>query len=233
MHARMLAVSPRCKDFIMARRSHLLYDIRERDFNLTSSPLYFTRILSIIILLCVFLSLLGTCSAQTQCTGNSGCFPLIGNLATGRSINVSSTCGDGSEYCTFFSSGPCLTCLPGSTNSPSSINDNNNNTAWYSAIGPESVTTTMQIDFEAPILFENMTIVWQSVRPRSMILERSQDFGATWQVYRYYSSSCPDSFMIPEIVVTDSSVFNSTDPICTSAQSQLFPVQGGLVSFDQ
>ena len=233
MHTRMFAVSSRYKYFIMARRTHLLYDIRGRDFNLTQLPLYFTRISSlIIILLCVLLSLLGTCSAQTQCTGSSGCFPPIGNLATGRSINVSSTCGDGNEYCTLLSPGPCLTCLPSSINSPSSINDNNNNTVWYSAIGPESVTTTMQIDFEAPILFQNMTIVWQSVRPRSMILERSQDFGATWQVYRYYSNSCPDSFMIPNIVVTDDSVFNTTDPICTNAQSMLFPFEGGLVSFD-
>ena len=212
----------------------LYYDIRGRLFNLTPSPLHFTKITSSIILLCVFLSLVGTCSAQTQCTGDSGCFPPIGNLATGRSINVSSTCDVGSEYCIFFSSGPdCFNCLPQSTNSPSSINDNDNNTAWYSAIGSESMTTSMQIDFEAPVLFDSMTIVWQSLRPRSMILERSQDFGTTWQVYRYYSSSCPDSFMIPETVVTDSSVFNTIDPICTSAQSQLFPPQDGLVSFDQ
>ena len=206
----------------------VMSDIRK---NLSPSKLDFTRITSLVIWLSLLLSLTGTCTAQSQCTDNSGCFPAIGNLATGRSINVSSTCAVDSEYCVFFSSGPdCSTCLPGSVNSPNSINDNNNDTSWYSEIGPNSVTTSIQIDFEAPVMFQGMTMVWQSVRPRSMLLEYSQDFGDTWQVYRYYSSSCPDSFMLPDTTVTDNSVFNTTTPVCTSTQSQLFPFQDGLVS---
>ena len=90
--------------------------------------------------------------------------------------------------------------------------------------------TSLQIDFEGPVLFQGMTMVWHSVRPRTMLLERSQDFGATWQVYRYYSSSCSDSFMLPDTAVTDSSLFNTTAPICTSSQSQLLPFADGLVS---
>lgn len=208
----------------------VLLGIRKRCYQSTPSPLGFTRIKSLAVLFCVLLSLTGTCTAQTQCTDSSGCFPPVGNLATGRSINVSSTCAVGSEYCIFFSSGPdCSSCLPESSNSPASINDNNNGTAWYSGIGSNSETTQMQIDFEAPVMFQGMTMVWQSVRPRSMLLERSQDFGVTWQVYRFYSSSCQDSFMLPDTFVTDTSIFNTTSPICTSTQSQLFPFQDGLV----
>ena len=90
--------------------------------------------------------------------------------------------------------------------------------------------TSLQIDFEGPVLFQGMTMVWHSVRPRTMLLERSQDFGETWQVYRYYSSSCSNSFMLPDTAVTDSSLFNTTAPICTSSQSQLLPFEDGLVS---
>lgn len=186
---------------------------------------------SVILLFVLLTSLAGICTAQTRCIDNSGCFPPVGNLALGRSINVSSTCDSNSEYCIFLSPGPdCFTCLPDSVNSPSSINDNNNDTSWYSDIGPGGVTTTLQIDFEAPVLFQGMTMVWQSVRPRTMLLERSQDFGVTWQVYRYYSSSCSDGFMLPDTIVTDSSTFNTTAPVCTSSQSQLLPFTNGLVS---
>lgn len=185
---------------------------------------------SIAILFCVLMSLTGRCIAQTQCTDNSGCFPPVGNLALGRSINASSTCGVGSQYCILFTS-DCFNCSPESINSPSSINDNSNDTDWYSAIGPEGMTTNIQIDFEAPVLFQEMTMVWQSVRPRSMLLERSQDFGATWQVYRYYSSSCEDSFILPDTIVDDSTVFNTTDPVCTSSHLSLGDLStNGLVS---
>lgn len=185
---------------------------------------------STILVIVLLISILSICAAQTQCTDNSGCFPPIGNLALGRSINVSSTCDSNSEYCTFFEN-TCYRCLPDSINSPSSINDNDRNTSWYSAIGSDSVLTNIQIDFEAPVIFQAMTLVWQSVTPRTMLLERSQDFGATWQVYRYYSSSCLDSFMLPDTtVVTNSTMFNTSDPICTSTQTQLFPFMGGQVS---
>lgn len=182
----------------------------------------------VILLFVLLISLAGTCTAQTGCTENAGCFPPIGNLALGRSINASSTCDSNSEYCVFLAG--CSPCLPDTVNSPSSINDNNNDTSWYSEIGPGSLPTSLQIDFEAPVLFQEMTMVWQSVRPRTMLLERSQDFGATWQVYRYYSSSCLDSFMLPDTPVTDSSLFNTTAPICTSSESQLLPFRNGLVS---
>lgn len=186
---------------------------------------------SVILLIVLLTSLASTCTAQTRCTDNSGCFPPVGNLALGRSINASSTCAANSEYCIFLSPGPeCNTCLPDTVNSPSSINDNNNGTSWYSEIGPGGLTTSLQIDFEAPVLFQGMTMVWQSLRPRAMLLERSQDFGATWQVYRYYSSSCSDSFMLPHTTVMDSSFFNTTAPVCTSSQSQLLLFTAGLVS---
>lgn len=186
---------------------------------------------SVVLLFVLLASLASTCIAQSRCVDNSGCFPPVGNLALGRSINASSTCASGSEYCIFLTPGPqCEPCLPDSVNSPSSINDNNNNTSWYSEIGPGGLITSLQIDFEAPALFQEMTMVWHSLRPRTMLLERSQDFGATWQVYRYYSSSCLDSFMLPDTPVTDSSLFNTTTPICTGSDSQLLPFTNGLVS---
>lgn len=165
------------------------------------------------------------------CTIDAGCFPPIGNLALGRTINASSTCIQGSQYCIFGTPGPdCFTCEPNGLFSPTSLSDNNNGSFWLSEIGSDE-SVTLQIDFEAPVLFEGMTMVWVSPRPQSMILERSHDNGQTWHVYRYYSASCVTSFMMEDTAdFTSSTIFNSTDPICTSVESRLTPETNGLVS---
>ena len=76
-------------------------------------------------------------------------------------------------------------------------------------------------------------MIWESVKPREMFLERSSDFGQSWQVYRYYSTSCLSTFNLSDTFVAESSVFTDTEPICTSVQSDLFPFTGGEVSRDK
>ena len=168
-------------------------------------------------------------AGQPQCTDQSGCFPPVRNLALGRTINVSSTCISGSTFCILNQGCDATTniCNPETTHSPTNINDENNGSLWISEIGSNDIVT-LQIDLEAPVLFESMTIVWASARPQSMVLERSQDNGQSWQVYRYYSASCNSTFMLPEAEFSTN--FNSTDAICTMRESFINPSFDGLVS---
>ena len=159
-------------------------------------------------------------SCKGQCSNDRGCYPPLGNLARARTVNASSTCMAGSEFCVFLSENACFQCDPSGPHSAASINDNDLNSFWVSEIDGDS-EVTLQLDFEAPVLFENMTMVWESVRPDAMILERSHDNGATWLPYRFYSLSCADYFMLPDTFVSSSTVFGSTAPVCTSVQSQL------------
>ena len=184
---------------------------------------------SLCFILLPLLLLSTAAKGQLSCSNDAGCFPPIGNLALGRTVNASSTCTSGDELL-IFGTDTIVVCDPDDTHSSTRINDNNNGTVWVSEIGVPDSIVTLQLDFEAPVLFDQMTMVWGSVRPRSMVLERSGDNGQTWQIYRYYSASCTSSFMLPDTpVILGLSQFNSTDAICTSVESGLNPATNGLV----
>ena len=164
---------------------------------------------------------------QLPCTDEAGCFPATGNLASGRTVDVSSVCTAGSEVLVFGTT-TTFPCAPNSEHSPTGLSDSNNRTIWVSEIGGNP-NVTLQLDFESSILFNRMTMVWGSARPQSMLLERSKDNGESWEVYRYYSASCNSDFGLPDTTVTPDSTFSTTDAICTSAESSLNPTSSGLV----
>lgn len=188
-----------------------------------------SRVISSTVLwLAVVCLLSGSSDGQSQCTDQFGCFPPVGNLAQGRTVNASSTCTSGSTFCLQGQGcAPEFVCNQNSTHSSSNINDGNAGSIWISEIGlNDGDIVTIQLDFEAPVLFESMEVEWASARPRSMVFERSKDNGQTWQPYRYYSSSCNFTFMLPESSGTS---FTSMDAICTAAESTSIPYSGGLV----
>lgn len=81
---------------------------------------------------------------------------------------------------------------------------------------------SLQLDFEGPVFFRDMTLVWQSVHPVAMVLERSCDYGETWSVYRYYALNCQVAFMLEDTFIDDNTPpFNGTAPICTSVQTEI------------
>ncbi len=173
-----------------------------------------------LVVACILVVLVGSSLAQQTCTNNAGCFPPTGNLAIGRAVITNSTCLEGDLLCPLFLATPCTAC---SANSSQNLNDGNNDTFWASQVGPEVREVALRLDFENPVHFQDMTMVWMSVRPVSMTLERSCDFGETWNVYRYYSLNCPFYFNMADTFISSATpTFTSTAPICTSVQSELF-----------
>lgn len=212
-------------------RPHQQHLHQNRSTPHTSSHTHFqTHLSSSSLALFALVLLFATASSQQTCTDSAGCFPPIGNLALGRTIQTNSSCTENQLFCPLFLASPCSLCT---ANSSRNLNDNDNSTLWVSEIGPSVKEVSLMLVFERPVLFQGMTMVWQSVRPIAMALERSCDYGQTWSVYRYYALNCQVSFMMEDTFINDNTPpFNGTAAICTSVQSELFSFDftDGLVS---
>ncbi|KAK2842855.1 hypothetical protein Q5P01_013055 [Channa striata] len=129
----------------------------------------------------------------------------MGDLMVGRAarLSASSTCGlEGPEnYCII---GPleeqqkCFMCdsqlpfdHPNShriDNVITTLNPDRKPKWWQSENGVHQVS--IQLDLETVFQFSHLVLTFKSVRPAAMLVERSKDFGQTWNVLRYFAEDC-------------------------------------------
>lgn len=140
------------------------------------------------------------------------CIPDFVNAAYGSKIIASSVCGQNgpSRYCEpLDTSKPydtmCHICDrtdPQKTFSPAALtdlNNPNNVTCWRSdpvpqPIGPnappDNVTLTLNLGKKFELTYVSLQFCPKSIKPDSIAIYKSMDYGTTWQPFQFYSSQC-------------------------------------------
>ncbi|XP_004695639.2 PREDICTED: laminin subunit beta-3 [Condylura cristata] len=148
----------------------------------------------------VLASLRGTQQACPQ----GACYPPAGDLLAGRthSLRASSTCGmtKPETYCTQYGEWQ-MKCCKCDSRLPHSYNSHRvENLAaasgparwWQSQNGVSPVS--LQLDLDQQFQLQDIMLDFKGPMPAAMAIERSSDFGRTWQVYCFLAADCTSAF---------------------------------------
>uniref|UniRef100_A0A182P164 Laminin N-terminal domain-containing protein n=1 Tax=Anopheles epiroticus TaxID=199890 RepID=A0A182P164_9DIPT len=136
------------------------------------------------------------------------CLPDFVNAAFGMPVVASSTCGQRSleRLCDVQSARsrclPCDDANPRKRYPPTAltdVNNSNNVTCWRSEPlrspatindPPDNVTLTLSLGKKYELTYISLTFCPGTVKPDSIAIYKSADYGKSWQPFQFYSSQC-------------------------------------------
>ncbi|XP_036378429.1 netrin-G1 [Megalops cyprinoides] len=92
-------------------------------------------------------------------------------------------------------------------------------TSWRKYPKPLLVNITLSWN-KTIELIDDIVITFESGRPEQMVLEKSLDYGRTWQPYQFYATDCLDAFIMEPKTVNDLTQQTLLDIICTEDYSR-------------
>lgn len=92
-------------------------------------------------------------------------------------------------------------------------------TSWKKYPKPLAVNITLSWN-KTIELTDDIVITFESGRPEQMVLEKSLDYGRSWQPYQFYATDCLDAFTMEPKTVRDITQHTLLDIICTEEYSR-------------
>ncbi|KAF3703353.1 Netrin-G1 Laminet-1 Precursor [Channa argus] len=100
----------------------------------------------------------------------------------------------------------------------------NPSTFWQSTSWkkyPKALLVNITLSWNKTIeLTDDIVLTFESGRPEQMVLEKSLDYGRTWQPYQFYATDCLDAFTMEPKTVQDLTQHTLLDIICTEEYSR-------------
>uniref|UniRef100_F6VJA0 Netrin G1 n=1 Tax=Xenopus tropicalis TaxID=8364 RepID=F6VJA0_XENTR len=116
------------------------------------------------------------------------------------------------------------------------VEGRNPSTFWQSKTWkhyPKPLQVNITLSWNKTIeLTNNVAITFESGRPEKMVLEKSLDYGRTWQPYQFYAADCLDAFRMEPKSVKDLTHSTVLDIICTEEYSTGYAAHAKTLSFE-
>ena len=186
-------------------------------------------------------SILAVRSTKTnQCYNDYGrpqlCRPEFHDLAYEKNIQVTSTCGEiPRRFCRpTIQSRECHICdnrEPRRSHPAKYLTDvhnENNVTSWIADPVQSRNNITFILSLGKTYDITYISLQFRSLRPDSMAMYKSNDFGKTWQPYQFYSSDCVG--MYGRQMNGQLNLENSQEALCTNGHL-IRPHHGGRIAF--